>query len=178
MEGCTTAVSAALVLPAQPAAGSLVYVPLGGDGQRAPKFAWALRVFQLSGDASGGAAQLTVTLDPRYTSLVSLVTWQIAQGAAADADFRVLLRGDTSPTVLDLGTQDSTVSLVSAFEVGRTWNPTPIVLPGGNENAQIQAHFKNVDGDEYFLDALIYAFDIDVRQRTPMGPLLWSRGAT
>lgn len=134
---------------------------------------------QATGDVSGGAVSLTVTMDPRYSSLVSLVTWQIAQGTAADADFRVLLRGNTSPTLLDLGTQPSTASTVSAFEVGRTWNPSAMILPGGNsENAQIQAHFTNVDDDEYFLDALIFAFDIRVRELTPMGPLLWARGAT
>jgi len=52
-----------------------------------------------------------------------------------------------------------------------------VILPG-SENTALTVFAANVDGDEYFLDAFIFLFDIRARELTPMGPLLWARGST
>ncbi len=48
------AVSTTFTPPAQPTAGNLTYVPLGGDGFSAPLAAYAVQDFQDIGDATGG----------------------------------------------------------------------------------------------------------------------------
>lgn len=42
-----------IILPNQPALGSVEYIPLGGDGWRSPQSAFLID-FQKTGDASGG----------------------------------------------------------------------------------------------------------------------------
>jgi len=77
-------------------------------------------------------------------------------------------QGDVSAVAAALG--DPTVA--------KTWNPTPTILGGGAIIPTITVRGKNVDSDVYLCSMLIYLFDIAVRERTPMGPLLWARGAT
>ncbi len=133
---------------------------------------------KVTGDASGGAATLSVNMDPRFCSIVALMSAQIAQGTAADADARFLIRGNTYPSLVETLTLNAVSSLVTTFEVGHTFVPPPVVLAGGNaEGASLELKFKNVNGDQYFLDALIYLFHIQVRELTGMGPLLWARGS-
>lgn len=166
-------------MPAQPTSGgTLDYIPLGGDGFSAPQAAYGLKTFASAGDASGGSLVMTATLDNRYCSLVAFATVQITQGTAADADVRVLLRGDTIPSVLLQETLDSVALTASAFQVARSFSFAPLIIPGSAENGQLQVSFTNVDGDLYFVDSMIYLFNIRVRELTPMGPLLWARGAT
>lgn len=178
LEGCPVAVAQTVVLPAQPAVGTLTYVPLGGDGFSSPFAAYGLKIFQASGDVSGGALTMNVNFDPRFCSLVAYVTVQIAQGTSADADVRIQVRGDTIATVNFQGPVSAVASDVTSFEVAHTFAPVPVIVPGAGENGAIQVAFDNVDGDEYFLDTLIYLFNIRVRELTPMGPLLWARGST
>lgn len=179
LEGRAIAVAAAFTLPNQPTTGGTVtYVPLGGDGFSAPFAAYGIKTFAAVGDVSGGSVVMTATFDPRYCSLVAFATIQITQGTAADADARVLLRGDSVPSVLLQETLDSVPITASAFQVARTFAFAPLIIPGGGENGQLQVSFTNVDADVFFVDAMIYLFNIRVRELTPMGPLLWARGAT
>lgn len=131
-----------------------------------------------AGTVSGGSLVMTVNLDVRFCSLIPFVTVQITQGTAADAGCRVQVRGLSIPTVVDQTVVPAVIDDVSAFQVAKTVNLAPVIIPGGGEDGSIQASFDNVDGDLYFLDTLIYLFNIRVRELTPMGPLLWARGAT
>lgn len=133
---------------------------------------------RVSGDVSGGFAELRVTLDNRFCGLVSYITGQIAQATSADAEMLLEVLGNTIATVVDAGLVVAISSLISGSEVARTFAPTPLILPGGPQVPNVRARMLNVDGDLFFLETLIYLFDIRVRELTPMGGLLFARGAT
>lgn len=156
----------------------MVNVPLGGDGFTAPKFAYAVRDFLLTGDATGTFVQHTINMDERYCALVSYVTHTIAQATSADAEFQTSITSARSAQLRDSGIQVAVNSSVSALEIAHTWNPPALILPGAGDGARIRIQVLNVDTDVVRLSALIYCFDVRVRETTPMGPLLWARGST
>ncbi len=175
------AVAVTVTLPATPSTGSLTYVPLGGDGFTAPQAAYVVRALQVTGDAGGGAATLTIHMDPRFTSLVAYVTAQNDQASSADADLRLVITPSTGIQIAALTLQQpvvATSATVNSTTIGLTWNPTPLLMPGAANTGRIIMKMLNVLADEYRLSAHIYLFNIRVRELTPMGPLLWARGAT
>lgn len=176
------AVASTFTLPAQPAVGTLTYVPLGGNGFTAPHAAYAVQNFRLTGDVSGGSVKGTIVLDNRFCSLVSFVSFRIGQGTSADADYRLVVSSDAGgvqiPQILESDLLTAISATVSTSTINHTSVLTPMMLPGAGNVGSIQLEFLNVDDDDYRISALIYVFDIRVRETTPMGPLLWSRGAT
>jgi len=180
VEGDPISVTADLVLPAQPTSGTTTYIPLGGDGFTSPIAAYAVNAFALTGDASSGTATQTVTLDDRYCGLVSFVSFNIAQGTPADADFRAFINSSTGfsiPQIMDAGVVTA-IAAAFGLEINHTWNCPPVMLAGGTDVGRITLAVENVLSDVMKLFTLIYIFDIRVRETTPMGPLLWARGAT
>ncbi len=178
MEGSATSVVEDITLPGEPADGSVAFVPLGGDGFTAPKFAYAVKDFRLTGDASGTFIQHDVFMDERWCALVSYVSFTIAQGTSADADFRMSIGSLRSAELQDSGVVIAIASLVDSIEVSHTWNPPALILPGAGDAARIRLQTLNVLNDVVALSALVYLFDVRVRETTPMGPLLWARGST
>jgi len=180
MEGCATSVNEAVILPAQPTAGAVEYVPLGGDGFTAPRFAYSIVDMQVTGDATAGHAGLTVTMDSRFCSLVSYVTIENQQATSADAEVRAFIAASGVPGQVFQALIVATSATIAARTIGVTWNPTPFILPGSvpPNRPRIVSRMLNVDTDEYFLNAFVFCFDIRVRETTPMGPLLWARGST
>ncbi len=181
VEGNPTSVTETVVMPAQPATGTVIRIPLGGNGYHAPIAAYEVSGFAVTGDASSGSLQAQINMDPRYTALCSFVTMSIQQGTSADADVSFLMSGSAGfvPTQADQGPVTAVASLVDAGEIRKTWTPTPVIMPGGNNaNAHVRVNVLNVDGDVLGLSALFYIFNIRARELTPMGPLLWARGAT
>lgn len=166
-------VTETVVLPNQPTVGSVKYVPLGGDGYTAPHAAYEIRNFQITGDDQLGKAQLTLDMDQRFCCLVSYAVGQIAQGTAADADFRFSLGGS-----LEQGVITKTAATLSTVTIGRTWRPPPVLQEGGSNAPQLRMVYENVDADVYFLTSLIYLFNIRAREVGPLGYLLWSQGAS
>ncbi len=159
----------------------MIRIPLGGNGFHSPIAAYEVSGVTATGDASSGHLRITVVMDPRYTALCSFVTMAIQQATSADADVNMLLAGNAGfvPTQGLTGPVTAVASLVTSAEVRQTWTPTPVILPGGNQaNAHTRVDVLNVDGDVLNLSALFYIFDIRARELTPMGPLLWARGAT
>ncbi len=177
VEGRSVAVNITVALPATPATGTLDRVPMGGDGFYAPQAAYSIKTMSVTGDVSGGAASLRIEMDERFCALVGFAAVQIAQGTAADADVRWLINGNTIASVVSTPTLNSVASTVTSFEVGSTFVPPPILIPGGPEAAALSVFLVNVDADVFYLDAYIYLFNLRARELTPMGPLLWARGS-
>ncbi len=174
-------VTEAITLPAQPVAGTVDYLPLGGDGFTAPFAAYNIIDFNLTGDASGGRVSNSVNMDMRYCSLVAYFSYAIQQATPAAANMRQVLTADSVAEQSLQGEVPAIDAAIAVRTVSQTWNPTPIVMPGAvsaQNLPRIFARAVNVDGDDYFLNALIYLFNVRVREVTPMGPLLWARGAT
>ncbi len=167
-------------MPDQPTSGLVQYIPLGGDGFTAPFAAYSITDYFAAGTATGGKVTLTANMDPRFCSLVSYVTFRMIQATPANEVVRVTVAGGQQPL------QSNTETVVAtgaefAHSINSCWSPVPIVLPGGNfasEAPRLLGAAPNTDGDFYDLFALIYLFNIRVRETTPMGPLLWARGAT
>jgi len=162
-----------VILPAQPTNGTVEYVPLGGDGYTAPHGAYLVKSMELAGDASAGKAQNAVIMDARFCSLLSYATLQIVQATPADADFRMVFG-----TSIDQGAETATATTLSTVTVSRTWRPVPLIQPGGGAAPTLFILAENVNGDDYFLDALIYVFNIRAREIGPLGYLLWAQGAS
>ncbi len=119
-------------------------------------------------------------MDPRYCSLVQYATGLNTQVASADADVRFTLSAGLGrlPQVVLQELVVATSATVSTITIGRTWNPVPVILPGGGVSPSLTLRMLNILNDVVDLSAMIYLFDIRVRETTPMGPLLWARGAT
>ncbi len=164
------------MLPAQPTVGTVDYVPLGGDGLTAPFAAYNVKAMSDTGDATGGAANLTVRMDPKFCSLISYCKGGVNQTSSADADFRFRITADKHATAALSGVMTAISATVNGNTVQRTWFPPGILLPGGDKNALLGMSFLNVDTDLYQLDLLVYLFNIRVRELTPMGPLMFARG--
>lgn len=178
MAGDLIAIAENLALPAQPTLGTVTYLTLGGDGYQAPFASYTILDWQIEADASGGRAVYNCNMDMRFVSLVSFIAFQGTQANTLDVDVRYQLGGNAgvprAVVVKDL--HAASLNAVSQ-QLGDIFTPPPILLPGG-QAATFTVETDNVDTDDYFLSALIYLFNIDVRQKAPSGPLLWARGVT
>lgn len=162
-------VTSTVVLPAQPTLGNVTLLPLGGNGDDAPRSAYLVSSFRVAGDASVGVATLTITLDTVYQSLVSVVsTASSSATAAAEWIYRIISLNDQGVAVHEVAAQ------VSHLEVGGVtrglWSPPPDFEAG-----QIIVETANVDATEvYFVSATIYNFNKRATERTPLSVLLAS----
>jgi len=152
-------------------------VPLGGDGFVAPKFAYAIRDFALTGDASGTFIQHTILMNENWCSLVAYVTFNVSQVVTADADYIIDIGSGHSAQMRDQGVQVSVSNTLSTVEIGHTWMPPPVILPGAGDSSRIRVQLLNNLNDIVRVSAFVYLFDIRVRETTPIGPLLWARGS-
>lgn len=175
------AIADTVTLPAQPTSGRVHIVPLGGDGFTAPHSMYTISDMALTGDVAGGSLQMDIIFDERYCSLVQFVTFRNAQATPADAEFKVSIFSvddNFTPVQLVQGDLTAVAATIDSSSLALTWNPTPILFGGGPAIGRIRLRLKNVDADVVRLSATIFLFNIRVRETTPMGPLLWARGAT
>lgn len=158
-------------LPGQPTTGSSKFVPLGGDGFYSPSYAYHVSM-SIAGSAGGGFARCGINADPRFTSIVSHVTFLIEQATAGDADFQYSI-GDM---VAEAGVLTATSLTISSFGISKVFRPPPVLWAGGEGDMAVK--YLNVDANTFYLQALIYLFDIRARETTALGPLLWSKGSS
>lgn len=166
------AVNVVVTLPAQPADGFTIFTPLGGDGRSAPHGCYFV-IAEVDGDASGGAAGMTIDLDVRYTNLVAYANLRIAVDAAA-GDFRIGLQADPAvaipPTPSITGTIPQVATAVTTDNGSFLWYPPPVFMVGGG---RVSATVPNVGVLEtYKLELEVLVFDIDVRRITPLPYLM------
>ncbi len=177
-------VDATVTLPNQPAIGSSALVPLGGNGYSSPLGAYVVRDMQVTGDASGGRLRAEIKMDQAYCSLVSYVSWEVDQPTPVAMIFRSRLEtpnvtiSDAIPLQTDEGQQAHFALLGEANTVGKTWRPTPVILPGDGANGFVDIAVVNLLNNVLRFDALIYVFDNKVRESENLGNLLWQRGSS
>jgi len=164
-------VTATIILPNQPAAGDVIYVPLGGDGWTSPMSLYEVNL-QLANDASGGDTRLFVITDPRFEAVIHRAEVVVAsQAAQAEFTFNLNISAvaGRSPKVpmnyqgeMDFSTLTGTGA---AF-----WD-----LPPHIDAQQIATTTDNVDATELtILRAWIYNFHRDASRRVPLSILLAS----
>ncbi len=158
-------VTSAFILPAQPAAGVINWVPLGGDGVTAPLGYYEVDA-QLVGDASGGIATIAVTFDGRYTNLLAWANLKIFDDTAA-GEFSVdLTRGAAFNGIHQVGTMPGITEAVVTVNSSWLWYPPPQFYAG---DGRLRAIWVNVDATEtYVIQAQVFCYDRDVRNRMNM----------
>ncbi len=173
-----------LTLPAQPVTGATHRTPLGGDGYKAPMAAYIVDNFTLVGDATGGSPGIsfTVNMDERFCALVAYAVLSVSQasGTALGLRFRIDTGQGSSPVAPQLQNiaAAAIAGTANSATINETWNPIPLIIPGDGAQGLLQMTTTNIDTDTYRFSALIYLFNVNVRQVMPMGPLLWARGST
>ncbi len=164
-------VAATVTLPAQPAAGGTAFIPLGGNGQAAPLGCYQADV-SVTGDAGGGTATLTMTLDTRYTNLIAFVNATVSSAAAAP-DFALKVDGGigtTPASVIVVGTMPH--QGVDTINAAFLWYPPPVYYIQGG---RIRYVTDNVDATEaYRLNCQIYCFHPEATRLTPLPFLQWN----
>lgn len=174
------AVQETFILPAQPAIGRAMYIPLGGNGFTAPHAAYHIVGAGIDCDVSGGSASVICQLDDRFVSLVSFWMFQ-SESAAADVDFRFTLAGGLSPIDVNQGTAAAVdADAGNGFRASASWIPPTVLMPGGavgSPSNRLTCHIPNVDGTKLACSGMIYCFNIRAREVIPMNVLLSGRGS-
>ncbi len=163
------AVNAQVVLPAQPATGSVVYRPLGGDGYTSPMSAYLVRLFGIAGDASGGVASLDLFTDPQFESVFSFVSLAATSPAASEAVRFDLYQRDAAAGGISRWEFPGTLSFNADVGSICSFAPPPLFDIG-----RLSMNTDNVDTETYFMAALVYNFARDAAQKTPLATLLAS----
>ncbi len=157
-------VNYSFALPAQPDEGGFELVPLGGNGFTAPHSMYLASPF-ITGDASGGIAEVDMTLDDRYTCLVNHVQVD-ATSAAGAKHTRIVLFGPGS-----FAMSVAPIAPVSSIDtVARaSWSPDPLF-----KARSLKSRWLNVDTEVYYCHSVIYNFDIRAAEEMPLSALLAS----
>jgi len=163
-------VTADVALPAQPTTGSSSIQPYSGDGRYAPHSEYLVDT-RVAHDATGGTANLTVTMDPRYTSVVTWSSLMVA-GSATAKDFVVSLArnaasNEASPAII--GAMPLVASSVTSSNNIFLWYPPPLFY---QREGVLSFTVDNVDSETSFIRCQIYNFHSDVRQSTLLPFLL------
>ncbi len=153
-------------IPSQPTTGSLELLPLGGNGEIAPRSMQLLRQ-DLAGDASGGQVTMSFLCDTRFENVITRLQLSASSAAAAvPYSFAADQRPDTTSMVAAGLTFLDTVQAVN----NAYWDLPPLFnMRGGSVITD------NVDATEvYTLRAWIWNFNIDASRRIPLNLLLSS----
>lgn len=164
----------AVELPAQPSSGSSTYEGKGGNGLVAPMAAYYLNSFAVTGDATGGVAQVNVTCDPRYESMLAFIASKATGGTiGAAVDCRLQVTYDSFGWATHKTGGYSAIDSASRL----SWSLDPAISFGITD---FQVRFANVDAATFTLDAIVYVFKKNVQQLVPLPQLLASlpRGIT
>lgn len=162
------AVVSDMQLPDQPATGSAVWVPLGGDGWVAPVAAFSV-LNQVVMDASGTTATAIVRFDPRFESICVLAQ-SLVTGFSSSVENELSLiqkepaTGHRAQAFGD-GIFMNTLSDHSLF----SWSP-PLLI--GQD--RIQCVVVNTDGDTLNFRVQVYMFNIRVFEKVPLNVILAS----
>lgn len=147
-------------LPAQPGAGDVTFVPLGGNGYTAPESMYYWSITQ-TGDVSGGTATIDVGRDERFEQLIDFLEVQNIGGAVV---FRMDIFRNTESRAIVVGTTtaDATISVA-------LWSPPAIIDP-----FEWRMVIPNVDGIVSRFKGVCYNFNIRASELIPLPQLLAS----
>lgn len=155
------------------------YIALGGNGFTAPKGMYTVSNFVSTGDASGGAHQLNIVMDPTYTSMVGYASMNSNPVAAIVLRWTLVgpVGGSTPLQVRNLLSFFSS-STINAATVNDLWVDMPaLILPGGDDQVPtLSITVVNADGINVQLHAVIFIYDIRAREDARYGQLVASRG--
>lgn len=170
------AVDSSFVLPNQPATGRLTLSPLGGDGYTAPHAMYTVTNWLTTGDATGGAQTMNVTMDDRFCGMVGYAS--MTSTAPADIDIRWSLVGAVNgvvPLMVRAASIDRISSTVTTATVNDTWLPPAFIMPG-QDSATLGLAVINTDTLVVQVHLVVFLYNINARQKMPFGVLADARG--
>lgn len=164
-------VAETVILPNQPVSGLIEEVALNGDGYSSPHSATYGRV-NLAADAGAGTLQVTVEMDPRWTSMVSFMEVEVASMANdKNVNMRILI----TPT-LAMGHNATIVLPFSGSATFNllTWWPAPQLIfsphhtgGAGSSRSNIRVTTDNTDTEDINFHFVLYNFKKDVQKQMP-----------
>ncbi len=158
-----------ITLPAQPAAGTLQYIPLGGDGWGSPQSAFFLNMV-ITGDATGGFTRWRINRDPRFEHILQFMSIESTSATAIAYNFDIF-RGAHAPTGVGVHQVGTTAHSAVSGNVlaNQMWTPPPIIDP-----IKFECKVNNVDTQEDKFKILVYNFNIRASELVPINIMLAS----
>lgn len=164
--------STEFILPAQPANGTTVFIPLGGRGLGSP-----LGYYQINAnldDAAGtGYNSIKCFLDDRYTAIVSHMGVAKTQASVANCVWNARLT-PTQKWIEDLTGFDDLTNIDPQIASVRV--PTLEIVDGDGVSYVQSIIEENALGDNHEMSVLMYVFDKNVRNQVPLSVILNSLG--
>ncbi len=155
-------INASVTLPSQPATGSTVIRPLGGDGYTSPQ-SYYLAEITTASDASGGTITLNIVTDPQFQSVISIVNLALL-GASADVLASIGMFTQESDVVFQ-----TIGNMLFDADAGQhmLYSPPPLF-----PCRRIRTVIDNVDAQTFEFAILVYNFKRDAFQKVPLNILL------
>jgi len=163
------AVAVSDTLPAQPANGSSVYRPLGGDGWTAPHAEYSV-LTQLTGDATAGASIASLVLDTRFMNIVAVMELLLT-GAASVRECELEVISDRPTGARHRVRAQGAMVFISTLGADNlfSWNP-PLVV----DAEELSWTCLNVDTAVSNCRCRIYCFQKRALEEVPLNVLLAS----
>lgn len=158
------AISEQVILPAEPAAGSLQFIPLAGNGYQSPQSAFLLNM-QITGDASAGRIRFIVARDARFEQITQFMSIESNSATAIDYNMQYFRAG---VGITNAGKTEIS-SVDSAVIAHKMWVP-PAVM----NCTKWECSVDNVDLEVHKFKLLIYNFRVDASKVTPLSLLFSS----
>lgn len=158
-------------LPAEPAAGSVVFIPLAGKGLGSPLGYYQIKA-TLADTGTSGFNSIKCFLDERYASIVSHMGMTKIQATPTD----LLYNARLTPTQSIFKTVTSQNIAGIAPDVADVVVPELEIVDGDGINFVESIVEQDAVGDTHAMNVLIYVFDKNVRQLAPLSVILNSLG--
>ncbi len=148
-----------------------VYDPLGGDGFVAPHSSVYVEL-QLTGDATGGVAQLILQTDPRFMTLIDYFSLNQADAGAA-IDFQAQVQQANGQTWLTTGQIPliPTSALAAAEGPGIILYPPiiPLIQSTASLNPACAFQTHNLNADTYRMRVKCLQYDREAMHKVAYG---------
>ncbi len=159
------AVADTFALNEQPGVGFSNYIPLGRFGDFAPHSMYEVSA-SLASDATGGNNVITITSDPRFATICTLMNAPYS-GAAAGIEILFQMRDTSKNGAFARGFANAVpIATVGGFSLA-VWNPPPIMTMD-----TWSLLVANTDADISVFNAWFYNFDIRILEKSPMWRIL------
>ncbi len=171
------AVEALVTLPDQPAQGTTIEQPLGGNGWTAPHSAHACDISVVS-DGTGGASTLRVHTDPRWTCVIAYMLSRVTTPTADYPLSQIIVMGRFAGFCQVTGVVDIS-DAPTGKSAGRLWTPPGIIgttsePPSSGTPMYGESVVNNIDTEAHSLHIRVYNFEKDAQRRVPLSVLLAS----
>jgi len=135
---------------------------------------YVVRNARVTGDATGGSANIQMTLDPNFVSMIGYVSLSITQTSNSTERLRFQHVGALVATMQETRLTNFMTAGINPG-VAETWLPPAMLIPGVSPGTT-SIIVDNVDTDVYLMNANIFLYDIRAMELFPIDLLVAARG--